>query len=199
MSAIIEIRGASRWYGDVIGINDVTLDVGTGITGLLGPNGAGKSTLLRLITGQLKPSQGTVQVFGEPNWNRPHLLPMSAGTHLGPDEILGPIGAGAYHAFRHGRRPEIWASRSCKPVPACLVLPPYIHIRIRRQPALEPRRLLVLGVPDKGLFHTRTDSDVGDRGEASLVVRGRSRLPPDECVVRAHGGGAGRRNRRAPR
>ena len=44
-----------------------------GITGLLGPNGAGKSTFMKLITGQLKPSKGTVNVLGEPIWGNPHL------------------------------------------------------------------------------------------------------------------------------
>ena len=44
-----------------------------GITGLLGPNGAGKSTFMKLITGQLKPSKGTVQVLGEPIWGNPQL------------------------------------------------------------------------------------------------------------------------------
>ena len=48
----------SKWYGQVIGLNDITLTIGGGVTGLLGPNGAGKSTLLKLITGQLKPSKG---------------------------------------------------------------------------------------------------------------------------------------------
>ncbi len=48
----------SKWYGQVIGLNDVTVNVPPGITGLLGPNGAGKSTFMKLITGQLKPSKG---------------------------------------------------------------------------------------------------------------------------------------------
>ena len=55
----------SRWYGPVIGLNDVSLTLEPGVTGLLGPNGAGKSTLLKIVTGQLRPSQGLVQVFGE--------------------------------------------------------------------------------------------------------------------------------------
>ncbi len=63
----------SKWYGQVIGLNDVTVNVPTGITGLLGPNGAGKSTFMKLITGQLKPSKGTVAVFGEPIWGNPAL------------------------------------------------------------------------------------------------------------------------------
>ena len=61
----------SKWYGQVIGLNDITLNVPPGVTGLLGPNGAGKSTLLKLITGQLKPSKGSVQVLGEPVWGNP--------------------------------------------------------------------------------------------------------------------------------
>ena len=58
----------SKWYGQVSGLNDVTVDVPHGITGLLGPNGAGKSTFMKLVTGQLKPSKGTLRVLGEPIW-----------------------------------------------------------------------------------------------------------------------------------
>ena len=54
----------SKWYGQVIGLNDVTVSMPPGITGLLGPNGAGKSTFMKLMTGQLKPSQGTIRVLG---------------------------------------------------------------------------------------------------------------------------------------
>jgi len=64
----------SKWYGQVIGLNDVTVNVPPGITGLLGPNGAGKSTFMKLITGQLKPSKGTVTVLGEPIWGNPKLF-----------------------------------------------------------------------------------------------------------------------------
>jgi ABC-2 type transport system ATP-binding protein len=63
----------SKWYGQVIGLNDVTLTVPSGITGLLGPNGAGKSTFMKLVTGQLKPSKGEVRVLGEPIWGNPAL------------------------------------------------------------------------------------------------------------------------------
>ncbi len=61
----------SKWYGQVIGLNDVTVSIPPGISGLLGPNGAGKSTLLKLVTGQLKPSKGGLQVLGEPIWGNP--------------------------------------------------------------------------------------------------------------------------------
>ena len=63
----------SKWYGQVIGLNDVTLSVPSGITGLLGPNGAGKSTFMKLITGQLTPSKGTLAVLGESIWRNPAL------------------------------------------------------------------------------------------------------------------------------
>jgi len=61
----------SKWYGQVIGLNDVSVSVPPGITGLLGPNGAGKSTFLKLVTGQLTPSKGSIAVLGEPIWNNP--------------------------------------------------------------------------------------------------------------------------------
>jgi len=73
VSAVITASQLSKWYGQVIGLNDVTVSVPAGITGLLGPNGAGKSTFMKLITGQLKPSKGTVNVLGEPIWGNPKL------------------------------------------------------------------------------------------------------------------------------
>ena len=74
MSApIVSADHVSKWYGQVIGLNDVSVKVPAGITGLLGPNGAGKSTFMKLITGQLKPSKGSVEVLGEPIWRNPHL------------------------------------------------------------------------------------------------------------------------------
>jgi len=70
---VVTAQHLSKWYGQVIGLNDVTLVVPPGITGLLGPNGAGKSTFMKLITGQLEPSQGTISVLGEPIWGNPAL------------------------------------------------------------------------------------------------------------------------------
>jgi ABC-2 type transport system ATP-binding protein len=64
----------SKWYGQVIGLNDVSVSIPPGITGLLGPNGAGKSTLLKLLTGQLKPSKGSITVLGEPVWGNPRIF-----------------------------------------------------------------------------------------------------------------------------
>jgi ABC-2 type transport system ATP-binding protein len=71
--ALIEFRDVSKWYGNVIGINKLSLRILAGVTGLLGPNGAGKSTLLQLATGQLYASQGTVRVLGQKVWNNPSL------------------------------------------------------------------------------------------------------------------------------
>jgi ABC-2 type transport system ATP-binding protein len=71
---VLSAEHLSKWYGQVIGLNDVTVSVPPGITGLLGPNGAGKSTFMKLITGQLKPSKGEVKVLGEPIWGNPALF-----------------------------------------------------------------------------------------------------------------------------
>jgi len=68
---VVEADHLSKWYGQVIGINDVTVAVPRGVTGLLGPNGAGKSTFMKLMTGQLKPSKGSIRVLGEPVWHNP--------------------------------------------------------------------------------------------------------------------------------
>ena len=70
-SPVVVSEHLSKWYGQVIGLNDVSVTIGPGVTGLLGPNGAGKSTLLKLITGQIKPSKGSVRILGEPIWNNP--------------------------------------------------------------------------------------------------------------------------------
>ena len=71
MTPLIEFDGVSKWYGNVIGLNNLSLRIPAGVTGLLGPNGAGKSTLLQLATGQLRPSQGTVRVLGQRVWDNP--------------------------------------------------------------------------------------------------------------------------------
>jgi ABC-2 type transport system ATP-binding protein len=64
----ITIDNVSRWFGNVVAVNDVTMTIGPGITGLLGPNGAGKSTLINMMSGFLAPSNGTVTLDGEPIW-----------------------------------------------------------------------------------------------------------------------------------
>lgn len=61
---MIEFVGASRWYGQVIGVNDVTCTFQPGITAVLGQNGAGKTTMMKLITGQLRTTTGYVRIKG---------------------------------------------------------------------------------------------------------------------------------------
>jgi ABC-2 type transport system ATP-binding protein len=68
---LVELGGVSRWYGNVVAVNDVTMTLGPGVTGLLGPNGAGKTTLLHMMAGFLAPSQGTVTIAGRPSWRNP--------------------------------------------------------------------------------------------------------------------------------
>ncbi|GAA0971693.1 putative ABC transporter ATP-binding protein YxlF [Nocardioides aquaticus] len=67
MSTLV-LDSVSRWFGNVVAVNDVSLTISPGVTGLLGPNGAGKTTLMALMTGFLAPSAGTVLLDGQPVW-----------------------------------------------------------------------------------------------------------------------------------
>jgi ABC-2 type transport system ATP-binding protein len=67
----MQVDHVSRWYGNVVAVNDVSFALGPGITGLLGPNGAGKSTLLHLLAGLLAPSAGSVRVGGRTAFGDP--------------------------------------------------------------------------------------------------------------------------------
>jgi len=71
--SVIRAEHLSKWYGQVIGINDISIEIGPGVSGFLGPNGAGKSTLIKVLTGQLKPSKGRATLWGEPIWNNHEL------------------------------------------------------------------------------------------------------------------------------
>lgn len=71
---MIELERTSRWYGQVIGINDITCTVPPGLTALLGPNGAGKSTLIKLVSGQLRPTTGRVTVLGQRPFANPRVF-----------------------------------------------------------------------------------------------------------------------------
>ena len=72
MSTLV-LDGVSRWYGNVVAANDVTMTIGPGVTGLLGPNGAGKSTLIAMMGGFLAPSAGTVTLDGTSVWRDPEI------------------------------------------------------------------------------------------------------------------------------
>jgi ABC-2 type transport system ATP-binding protein len=71
---VIELCNVTKLYGTVIGVNDVSLSLKPGSHGLLGPNGAGKTTFLNLITGQLKPTLGSIRMFGGSPWNNAAML-----------------------------------------------------------------------------------------------------------------------------
>lgn len=75
---MISLHNVSRWYGQVIGLNDITCELGPGLTALLGQNGAGKSTLMRIITGQIRPTTGEVKVYGQEPFANPQVF-----RHLG--------------------------------------------------------------------------------------------------------------------
>lgn len=70
---VARLDHVSRWYGQVIGVNDITCEIGPGVTAMLGMNGAGKSTLMRLLTGQMQPTTGELTVFGVNPFGRPEV------------------------------------------------------------------------------------------------------------------------------
>ncbi len=67
-SPLVEVFHASKWFGPLMALNGISLEIGPGITGLVGPNGAGKTTLLKLLTGQSKPGLGEIRICGHDAW-----------------------------------------------------------------------------------------------------------------------------------
>ncbi len=92
-SAAIVFESVSRWYGNVVAVNDITFSLGPGVTGLLGPNGAGKTTILHMLAGLLRPSAGRIAIAGQTAWHNPAVY-RSVG--LVPERE-------AVHAFLTGR------------------------------------------------------------------------------------------------
>ena len=86
----IELRNVSRWYGNVVAVNDITMSIGPGVTGLLGPNGAGKSTIMHMIAGFLPPSRGELTIGSGP-----------AGSGPAGSGTAGSGTAGSTSAWRH--------------------------------------------------------------------------------------------------
>jgi ABC-2 type transport system ATP-binding protein len=72
-TAALSVENVSRWYGNVVAVNDISFGLNAGITGLLGPNGAGKSTLLHMLAGVLQPSSGDAKIGGETAWRNPDI------------------------------------------------------------------------------------------------------------------------------
>ena len=137
MTPVIETKNLSKWYGNVLGLSDVSLEIESGITGLLGPNGAGKSTFMKLITGQMKPNIGTVTIRGERVWNDYRLF-SRVGFCPEPDAFYEDVtgwefltGLLRFYGFTPGR-----GGRPCDPGPG--------HCRTLRGqgpqgPELQPR------------------------------------------------------------
>ncbi|HEV7935533.1 MAG TPA: ABC transporter ATP-binding protein [Actinomadura sp.] len=71
--SVLQLHQVSRWYGNVVAVNGISMAVGPGVTGLLGPNGAGKSTLIHMMGGFLPASSGTVTLDGTPIWKNPEV------------------------------------------------------------------------------------------------------------------------------
>ncbi|PAW66157.1 MAG: hypothetical protein B9S34_08760 [Opitutia bacterium Tous-C1TDCM] len=89
---VAEGRSLSRFYGLVLGLNNVSFAIRPGITGIVGPNGAGKTTLFRLLLGQIRPSSGSIRVFGEDPWTNPSV---QARLAYCPEAETVPAGLGS--------------------------------------------------------------------------------------------------------
>lgn len=100
---VIECIGTSRWHGEVLAVNNVSVQVLPGVTGLLGPNGAGKTTLIRMLVGLARPSAGSVRVLGADPWANTRLVSRIGYVPEGPPPWRDQTGRGcAIRAARYG-------------------------------------------------------------------------------------------------
>lgn len=101
--AVIECAGVSKWYGDVLAVNNISVRVSPGVTGLLGPNGAGKTTLIRTLVGLARPSAGRVSVLCEDPWANPRIASQLGYVPDGPPPWRNTTGRTcATRAARYG-------------------------------------------------------------------------------------------------
>jgi ABC-2 type transport system ATP-binding protein len=87
---VISLENVAKWYGDVVAVSDLSLGIGTGVTGLLGPNGTGKSTILNLVAGLLAPSAGKIQALGQPVRSNPQVY-RQMGMASEREQLYGPL------------------------------------------------------------------------------------------------------------
>ena len=97
-AGIISVENVSKFYGEVLGVNRVTVDIEPGLTGLVGPNGSGKSTLMHLLCGLLSPTRGSISVIGVPP-DRPEELFRLVGYCTQYDSF--PNGSTGYSFLSH--------------------------------------------------------------------------------------------------
>ena len=71
---VVLARGVSKWYNQVIGLNNFSVEIGRGITGIVGPNGSGKNTFFKIVTGTIRSEVGELTVLGQRPWKNPPLL-----------------------------------------------------------------------------------------------------------------------------
>ncbi len=110
---VIGLTEVSKWYGNVVAVNDVSFEIGPGITGLLGPNGAGKSTLLHMMAGLLRASSGEVSVLGEPTAGNPEIY-RKLGIVLEREAVYGTLSGWDFvlmNAKLHGLPDPVAATR----------------------------------------------------------------------------------------
>jgi ABC-2 type transport system ATP-binding protein len=94
----ITVSNVSKFYGEVLGVNRVNIEIAPGLTGLVGPNGSGKSTLMHLLCGLLRPTRGSISVLGIPP-DQPEELFRLVGYCTQYDSF--PNGATGYSFLNH--------------------------------------------------------------------------------------------------